>query len=563
MADDFEVDVNQTSLGIERINQLARSGLPFNPVSGVELTGQNLVRLRRAMDAFGWTDPRFISQAEAEANGWKVAPGSWNLEIPVLDASNRNAVSSIKLFNASNVLGMPELSDMLAMSDAEVRRMQVNGSDVMDELSIGPARVAEVAADNVESILAGDMQATPGEQPILTADPLEDSRFAVMAPYWQNGLHNAEGIALATEVNAAIKKSGLAENKEAVVELLSAYANARRFGLQIVSERRYKNDQFLKANPAEPRDLLQGAFVRDKEGAYRPASGGLAVLVDKGDSLVLKSRDKNSYSAAMELAVAKGWKAIELKGKPAMLANAWLEAKMMGLDVVNYSPTKEDLAKFNDELAKRNMAKAVAEPSKAMDQRLEQVEVRPFVDAQGQTKMATVVYTVSQEGGADAQFHDPKSAAKAFAKLPATKLPAVVRSVTRADGYVEADVMIAGTGFAQGTTQPVKSVDGMLDHEFNEAFAEVKEESLTQETTQLGALVDSGVHSGKILGIKDGYVIQKVGRDPDKVVRHDLSKLSRVPDVGDVEDIGYDNGRGMLKEPGKGLEQDGGREISR
>lgn len=549
-------DISSVLMGKERFAQLAKAGLPFNPVSGVEFTGENQSRLRRAMQHFEWKDPRFITETEAEINGWVVAPGSWNLEIPVVDPANRSVVSTIKLFNAESVKGMPGLAEMLAMSVANIASMQGLGDLDMDgELVISPAQEIMQKVSEPEAVV-------PSVEKLAEPDVVENGRFAVKAPYWLDGLHNTEGVALAAEINELVKKRELSENPDSIAELLSAYANVRRLGLEIVPERRYLEDHYLTTNPAEPGYLLNKAFARDKDGAYHPAGGGLPVLVDKGDSLVLKDKGKDTYSAAMELAKAKGWTQIELKGKPAMLANAWLEAKLMGLEVVNYSPTKEDQAKFAEELAKRNAEKAVAESSRSVEQGPEQVVIRPFVDAQGQAKTATVVYTVAQEDRQpDLSFSDAKSAADAFSKIPAAKLPAVIRSVTRTDGYVEADVMVAGTDFSVDSNGPVKSVDAMLDHEFSEAFSELNEKKGQQPW--LGAVVDSGMHSGKILEIKDGYAIQKVGRDPDKVVKHDLAKLSRVPKVGEVEDIGYEAGRGILKELGQTLEVDSGRELSR
>jgi hypothetical protein len=51
-------------------------------------------------------------------------------------------------------------------------------------------------------------------------------------------------------------------------------------------------------------------------------------------------------------------------------------------------------------------------------------------------------------------------------------------------------------------------------------------------------------------------VVQKVDRDPVKIVRHDISKLSKVPEVCAVEDIAYNKtGHGIIKD--KALEKAG------
>lgn len=58
--------------------------------------------------------------------------------------------------------------------------------------------------------------------------------------------------------------------------------------------------------------------------------------------------------------------------------------------------------------------------------------------------------------------------------------------------------------------------------------------------------VKEGQFSGTILKVTENYAVQKVGRDPDKVVSHLLSKLSQKVTEGDVLDIKYASGRGEV-----------------
>ena len=182
-----------------------------------------------------------------------------------------------------------------------------------------------------------------------------DTRFAVNAPYWLNGLHNQAGLALADEINKVVASKKLQEEQEAIEQILANYPDARRFGLVVISEKKHLDEPHRKMNLAEPKSLLESAFVRDKDGAYRPAAGGRAILLDKGDSLVLKNKDAASYEAAVELAKAKGWTAIKLNGKPAMMEQAWIAAKLAGIEVTNYQPTKEAQAKFADRVAAQKL----------------------------------------------------------------------------------------------------------------------------------------------------------------------------------------------------------------
>lgn len=634
----------------EQFAQYGRAGTPFDPVGGVDLSGANPERLWQVMRIFGWKDSRFVTQAEIDANNWKVAKDATSVRVKVRNRKDGRE-DELVMFNAENVLGMPSLAEMLAMPDEEIERMQ--GREIEGELQMMPTRELVHKAENElasaqelqphemtlaefsrfaevvklenhgrqwevffrgersgfcdaptiegalreaharevnnalywntpEAKLPSNMKrpAIPPanvlaeypevcarfadvlEKPLAPPEP--SGRFAVHAPYWVNGLHNAKGIALAKEINKVIEDRGLSENRVAIEQLLSARPEAARFGLEVVDEEVHLSDLHWKKNVAEPRFLLDGAFVRDKEGAYRPVAGGRALVIDHGDSLSLKSRDKDGYAAAMELAIAKGWTAIELKGKPAMLAEAWLEAKLKGLDVVNYSPTKEDLEKYEARVAKEAGRQASA-PGKVQEQSSEQVVVRPFVNANGDNKVATIRYTVlwehkGQESAKFGFFDNAKDAAALFADIPPAFLPAVVRSVTRADRYVEAEVgnLIAGIQGPVGNTQKVAYAD--MDHEFAEAYQAVIEKNKNLENAAVasfsGAVIDVGQDEN------GSYVDQKIGRDPDNIMRHYLAKGAKTPVKGSVVDIIRVDGRSRVKE--RSLEvEGGGRELAR
>lgn len=65
-----------------------------------------------------------------------------------------------------------------------------------------------------------------------------------------------------------------------------------------------------------------------------------------------------------------------------------------------------------------------------------------------------------------------------------------------------------------------------------------------------GLVVEGGLFHGRILelDVASGVAVQKVGRDPDRIARHALAKLSRVPEVGEVVEIGYRGGIGQVSE---------------
>ena len=403
-------------------------------------------------------------------------------------------------------------------------------------------------------------------------DPIEEGvgskHMVVMAPYWLNGLHNKAGIDIANQLNKFILENKLSEDKEAIERLLLAQEKARKLGLEAVFEQVYLNDLEYKRNVAEPPKLLGGNLVRDKEGAYRPAGGGNPVLVDKGESLTLKNKGQEAYRGAMELALAKGWTAIELKGSQKMMADAWLEAKLLNLTVANYKPSEKDqerLAQRVAELSKQRGRDTSSQAQQtAMQQAPEMVEVRPFVNELGVTEMATVTYTVVFEGMKDMSFGNAKDAASAFREFSGAS-PVVIRSVTRADGIV-LDSVVAGEDIRSRKGMNGKVLERMEDREFSEALGEVVERAnaaAVLKEKDAPVAVD-GMHFGNIIAVdvKRGMLLQKIGRTH---VWHDVSKLNGVvPKVGEMAEIEYKKGLAYVKaKEKKGQEQEGVRERER
>lgn len=65
---------------------------------------------------------------------------------------------------------------------------------------------------------------------------------------------------------------------------------------------------------------------------------------------------------------------------------------------------------------------------------------------------------------------------------------------------------------------------------------------------RLLGVVSQGIFSGPVIGIVDGVLIQKTDRE-GKTERHDIRLLTRLPLVGEVIDVKYQYGVGVI--PGK------------
>lgn len=528
------MEIEEVEAMKQRMRQLARAGLPFNPLSALAITGANVQRLQKSMDSFGWTDQRFVLAEQALANGWIINKGTENVMLTDRDEKT-GATTTYAMFNASSVLGMPSLEEMLQMDNSAFLAMRgisppeptlptelqaagvetgSNTAEIVgtsnainapaatseqgideedDGIEVGPAHTQKLTlegTDVAQADLTDQVQPGPvrdlfldeevqgmnagapeqGAQSIDWSDEPdpEPEQFAVSAPYWLDGLHNFEGLKLAEEINRLIEEKNLEHKKDAVDSLLATYPDKLKFELAVVDKNKHELNPHRKANLAEPAILLKGALIRDKEGKYRPKEGGLPIIEDKGTSLKLKRKNGKAYEAAMELALAKGWKAIELNGNPKMLGQAWLEAQMRGLDVVNYSPSEKDREALAQRIAERDAAMA-------KERGPETVEVRPVIDSDGREGMAQVTTTVEQQA-------EPSG--------KPSQQSTVTRTTTRLQDVVRTDVHPGVVPKATGKPRTDKNI---VQREIAEAVAEVKDtEQGVFDMEKGGVLVEQG-----------------------------------------------------------------------
>jgi N12 class adenine-specific DNA methylase/predicted RNA methylase len=66
-------------------------------------------------------------------------------------------------------------------------------------------------------------------------------------------------------------------------------------------------------------------------------------------------------------------------------------------------------------------------------------------------------------------------------------------------------------------------------------------------------VVNEGFYSGRVSKIEGGIVTQKIGRDPDMVVLHEVSRLSGLPNIDEVVDIQYRGGKGEVTDKSKSV----------
>jgi len=546
---------DEISLMRERMGQQLRERLPFNPVDGVDITGANVSRLQLSMEGFGWSDHRFVTAEQATANGWAVAATAKSVQIEVRDPAN-GTVAGRKLFNAANVLGMPSIEAMFALSDQDLLKMRQSADSGLQQPapSPSPGLAAEVeaeegfeigpAAQPEVEVAAQAVEPPFDEQRFASSAPLKAAPdFAVMAPYWRNGLHNFDGVELSKDINRVAEAQKLNKDKAALDKLLSTYAKASRLGLEVVDRQKLLDDLEYRANRAEPATLAGGELVRDLDGAYRPAAGGLPLVTDKGATLALRNKSDLACRGAMELAKAKGWTAIELKGSQKMMASAWLEAKVMGIEVVNFVPTAKDQEKLAERMAqeaRKREAQAQREQAETL------VEVHPVVDPMGKQVLATVSQTVQ---------HSPPSGPTQGPSDAQTQT--VTRTVARVEGLVREDVSAQvelpaaanaprERSVGEAGAEVSRSIDAILTEQHQERAAIAALEGVSNEGAPSARLMRHGVapylHNGSNnesyfaeLELQDGSIVAVWGKDIERAL-HDAG--AQVGDMIALDEVG-------------------------
>jgi hypothetical protein len=92
----------------------------------------------------------------------------------------------------------------------------------------------------------------------------------------------------------------------------------------------------------------------------------------------------------------------------------------------------------------------------------------------------------------------------------------------------------------------------LRDHNVNVPFSNLELQGLIHKAAkrvEIERNVERGTYYGKIIKVKDGQVVQKIGRQTADVKIHDAQRLSQVPKVGEVARIAYRRGHGHVSCP--------------
>lgn len=111
----------------------------------------------------------------------------------------------------------------------------------------------------------------------------------------------------------------------------------------------------LPVSVAERYVVKEGKFW--KPNVRDPNADGSDVphIEDKGARLASHANDRGTIADMLAIAQAKNWTSVTVKGSPEFRRNAWLEAKLSGIDMHGYKPSDSDHALL--EAARREQAR--------------------------------------------------------------------------------------------------------------------------------------------------------------------------------------------------------------
>lgn len=104
-----------------------------------------------------------------------------------------------------------------------------------------------------------------------------------------------------------------------------------------------ESDDERGSGMAEP---VHKRFLQTKQKYYFRDDAKKVAFEDNGRRLKTKHNDPAVARSMIEVAEAKGWKSIKVKGSEEYKREVWLQASMKGIDVAGYKPRDTDIARL-------------------------------------------------------------------------------------------------------------------------------------------------------------------------------------------------------------------------
>lgn len=195
---------------------------------------------------------------------------------------------------------------------------------------------------------------------------------------WGMGIRDAiQAKGIQKNDDVAFYDQGLAEGKRnwdvERIERLRSYPNsiendlskdkeANNQASRPISRERYKNeDEELEFDlPSSVKNnyvfKVANRFLETQKVNFydRNSNDGSIAFEDRAKSLHTSKEDEKTIKAMLDVAQAKNWSAIKVKGTEAFKREAWLEASIRGIEVKGFKPQEKDLIELQKRQAERN-----------------------------------------------------------------------------------------------------------------------------------------------------------------------------------------------------------------
>jgi hypothetical protein len=185
-------------------------------------------------------------------------------------------------------------------------------------------------------------------------------------------------------------------------------------------------------------EAVASRFLKTDKHYYFPDK--THAFTDHGQKLATRGHHPEVVRSLVEIAKARGWDSIEVKGTDAFRRKAWMEAAKSGLTVTGYKPTALDLAELSNQPAQNTVEKGLEQQRATAA-----AQAAPAPPAQAQTS--------PQAPKAEVRPPDPALAAKAksFASDKPTFVVKQYPELAGALGMVEAAKAFAAEKLPEGS----------------------------------------------------------------------------------------------------------------
>jgi len=119
------------------------------------------------------------------------------------------------------------------------------------------------------------------------------------------------------------------------------------------------------AYTTEPENIAKAYFIEDKGGERRYFDDykqqGLAMKATE-TTITTKREDLNTVKAMMDIASARGWQSVDVKGTAEFKREAWIEAQTRGIEALGYRPSDPDRQEADRRREERGLSNEVRGP---------------------------------------------------------------------------------------------------------------------------------------------------------------------------------------------------------